>query len=426
MRNLLLTLLLSLLFISCNKQDFMKDNDKSMVYIPSSGFVLRKAWEKESGEYTINLGVYCSGLRSGSNGIYVGFEIDESLIDAYNQDITQRYSGQIEMLPKEYWSIESNEVFIPKGDVDGNIPIIINTDKLKQSGLKYGEIRYAIPVRLTGSSEYKLHGTPEMLTSIIGVTLNKPIFYFRDNRLEQSTLASCLLYSNKPVVQKYYLISEGIETDKEYTVEVVAHPDFLAANQLLLPSDAWKLESNKVKFEKGYTEAPLAVTIYPDKIEFLKTFYLPISISSVSNYSFDENRSTLLLKLEVKNDYEWSYISKMMVTNTTTKRNSSHQVDKKPISIASDIIEMQMATNDTVAGKEADNKYFNLKIIPTDNKQKWNVELIKTRRSPATLELTPDKESYYDWDYETFHLFYRFKDSGGNYIEVEEIMEAQF
>ena len=120
-----------------------------------------------------------------------------------------------------------------------------------------------------------------MLTSIIGVTLNKTIFYFRDNRLEQSTLASCLFYSNKPVVQKYYLISEGIETDKEYTVEVVAHPDFLAANQLLLPSDAWKLESNKVKFEKGYTEAPLAVTIYPDKIEFLKTFYLPI-YSSVS------------------------------------------------------------------------------------------------------------------------------------------------
>jgi len=87
MRNLLLTLLLSLLFISCNKQDFMQDNDDSIVYIPSSGFVLRKVWEKESGEYTINLGVYCSGLRSGSNGIYVSFEIDESLIDVYNQDI---------------------------------------------------------------------------------------------------------------------------------------------------------------------------------------------------------------------------------------------------------------------------------------------------------------------------------------------------
>ncbi len=426
MKRLLLTLLFPFLLYSCIDVSHMKDNDEARVYIPSSGFVLRKAWEKESGEYLIQLGVYCSGLRSGSNGFSVGFEIDKSLIDTYNQDITQQYSGQIEMLPTEYWSIESKEVFIQKGNVDGTISIIIHTDKLKQSGLDYNEIKYAIPVRLTNSSEYKLHETPEMLSSIIGITLNKPVFYFRDNRLEQNTLASRVLYSEKPVVQKYLLVSEGVETDRDYTVEVAAHPGFLTSNQELLPSDAWKLESNTVKFEKGNTEASLPVTIYPDKIEFLKTFYLPITISSTSNYSADENRSTLLLKLEVKNDYEWSYISRMSVTNTVSGRNSSHQVNKQPVSIANDIIQMQMATNNTVAGYAGNNKWFNLKIIPTDDKRKWDVELIKTSWSPSTLELTPGKESYYDWDYETFHLFYRFQDYYGSYIEVEEIMEAQF
>lgn len=428
MRNIVFMICLSLVFFSCNNEEHLEDSDASQIYIPASGFSIHKAWESETGTDLINIDVYCSGLRKGGNGISVGYEVDESLITKYNQDITQKYSGDIEMLPAKYWSVESNKIDIPKGEVQGSLVFKIDTKGLKESGLYYNQVKYAIPIRLTNTSEFKLHESEEKISAIVGVTLNKPVFYFGDNRNGQNTLSMRLLYAKEPIVNKYLLVSEGIDTDREYTVDIEPNPDFLADNQELLPNDAWKLETNKIKFEKGFTEASLPITLFPDKIQFLKTFYLPLTISSVSNYYIDKMRSTLLLRIEVKNDYEWAYESKMLVINKGTGRSSTHQVGKKPVSISHDEIQMQMATDKTIAGYKANNKYFNLKIIPTDNKNKWNVELKRIKWSPKTLELTPDKESYYDWERETFHLFYRFKDyyDDTRYIEVEEIMEAQF
>jgi hypothetical protein len=97
-----------------------------------------------------------------------------------------------------------------------------------------------------------------------------------------------------------------------------------------------------------------------------------------------------------------------------------------------------MITNNTIAGGTTgtsttyNNKYYRLKIIPNAaDKNKWGVQIILitdmgTSNSPATLEFRPDKESYFDWDNETFYLFYRFKHSDGKWINADEILEAQF
>jgi len=71
-------------------------------------------------------------------------------------------------------------------------------------------------------------------------------------------------------------------------------------------------------------------------------------------------------------------------------------------------------------------------VIPNPaDKRHWGVEIIRitdegSANSPVDLELTPGMDSYYDWDYETFYLFYRWKNSSGFWIEVTEILAAQF
>ena len=95
-----------------------------------------------------------------------------------------------------------------------------------------------------------------------------------------------------------------------------------------------------------------------------------------------------------------------------------------------------MVKNSTIAGMTSlsyssssafSNKYMRIKIIPTDNPEHYDIELIKitdmssTNNSPATLELIPDTDSYYNSVREEFVLNYRFQDSKGYWNEVTEI-----
>lgn len=436
---LLLPIVLS---ISCSNESVIEDNDAyAKVYFPSNGFTLRQAWEVEGNKFPINLDVYCSGLREGSKGsIKVGYEVDESLINAYNDDITQEYAGDITLLPGDCYSFADNEIEIPKGEVQGHLQIILDIAKMKAMGMQYNKVQYAIPIRLKSSSSYKLHDSEQMLCTLVGIDLGKPVFYFRENRNGPSPIGVRMMYASEPTVSKQILVSEGVPSDKDYTVNIEPDPDFLSDDQPLLPADAWQLESQTVTFKKGYNTAELAIRFFTDKIAFQKTFYLPLKISSTSEYAADPSRSTLLFKIEVKNDYEWPYVSKMTMTSMgpdgkTLGMGSSLQLQKKTVSTSKDQIWVDMFADESgwynfmgyYAWFGGD---FEIKVTESNDKNKWGVELMATENSPYGFEPTPGKESYFDWDNETFHLFYRFiardyYSSYWEYIEVEELMEAQ-
>ncbi len=94
---------------------------------------------------------------------------------------------------------------------------------------------------------------------------------------------------------------------------------------------------------------------------------------------------------------------------------------------------MQIAMNKTIAGATSqtgtsttfNNKYMRIKIIPTDDPTHYDIELIKvddsgSKNSPASLELMPDVDSYFNYSMEEFVLNYRWKDSKGYWMEVTE------
>lgn len=425
MRKISLALMLLVLFASCEKNEVLVDIDNPTVIIPSNGVSINTVWMHESSEYTANVQVYCSGLISGAKqDISIEYEINPTIIDEYNIDITNEFAGDIQTLPSDCYKVESNTVIIPKGETYANIPITVYTNKLIEKGLTLNEFKYAIPLRLKSTNAYQLHESPNMITVIYAVVLDKPGFIFWANRSTQSQIGVRAIYSSEPTKLDYLIKSIGIPTDASYDLTIDVNPSFLSASQTLLPESAYRIEKSQITLPAGKTDVSLPISIISENIEFGKEFYLPVRIASSSKYEPNSAKNTLLLKVQVKNDYEWTYVSKITLQNTTSGRSGSWQGNKAPTSVSSDVIKLQGVAGYWIADVGIGSLYYNLKVIKTDNKNKWDVELVRIAQTPATFVLHP--ESYYDWDNETFHLFYKLIANGNHIVEVSEILEAQF
>lgn len=434
-------ILLAILCMGCS-QDVWLNNETPKVYIPKNGLSINKAWILESSEYTINLSAYCSGLRpeKQNSDIVVTFSVEPQLIDDYNNaEIQEEYSGKIVELPADCYSFADNKIVITKGKSHGDVPIKINLQKMKELGLQTNEVKYAIPVRLQSTSMYNLQENGSMLNAIYCITLDEPSFYFWDNRdISNNVISKKVMVNdeNKNDQYQFRIVSYGLTSGEEYTLNLAVDQSLIPDGGILLPNNAYEFPAT-VKIASNAIDAYFSINMTNNNVEFGKTFYLPIVIKSASKYGPNADRSILMLKITAKNDYEWKYASKMSIS--LDKRSVESAGEKSFISYSRDIVDLPIFTEyiDLLDNWDYGAAYnyipysLRLKIIPTDNKNKHKVELIKVIKdnwgytNPSTLELDPEKESYFDWDYETFHLNYRYKDSDGNWINISEILEAQ-
>lgn len=438
MKKYYLIILMALLFAGCS-DDVWLDHETPKVYIPKNGFSINKAWLQGIPEYTVELSAYCSGVRPANRNkeVTVNYTLAPELITEYNNDITQEYSGKIIELPADCYSFTSDKIVIPQGMSHGEVGININLQKMKDLGLKPNEVKYAIPVKLNSTSDYILQDQPKMLGAIYCITVEEPSFYFWDNRgedIDMKEIGEKVLYGGENKTNDYKISSFGVPAGVEYTLSLAVNLTAVPKGGILLPENAYEMPATvTIPATATAIDVVLPIKLINNNIAFKTTYYLPVSIKSASKFGPHATKSTLLLKINVKNDYEWNYKSLLNIECEGNQRTSGYSVTKVPTSESKDMLRIQMITNNTIAGATAtgtssstfNNKYYYLKIIPADNKNKYNIELVKEATSPASLELIPDKESYYDWDYETFHLFYRFKDNSGKWVNVSEILEAQ-
>lgn len=443
-----LLILLSVFLITGCTEKIWEDHDDPRIYIPKSGFSVNKAWLLDGNEYTIELSAYCSGIRpeNRKNDITVHYSIDPSIIAEYNSDDTQEYQGQIVELPADCYTLESSDIVIPKKQNHGELNIRINLAKVKALGLGLNEIKYAIPVRLQSTSQYNLQEDEKMLKAIYCVSIDEPTFYFWDNREQESgakTIEQKVRYGSDNVERAFRIMAYGLGQmmSEDYTLTIGVDASAVPAGGELLPENAYEMP-NSVTYEKGATDAYLPVKFINNNVNFRKTYYLPVEISATSKYRPDAQKAKLMLKIQAQNDYEVDYSSVMTVSYKGLSEVSG-KTTKSPVSLSEDML--YFSTMLTKYFNGADNydysaKYYiyysyAIKIIPTADKNKYGVELIKTDssitgknwygyQSPVTLELDPDKESYYDYDYERFYLNYRYK-KNGEWVTVTEILEAK-
>jgi hypothetical protein len=435
-RLLLIPIVLAMLVGSCSKSDVWLDHNDPRIYLPQWGVSFNTAWMLETNEYPINFGVYLSGVRpdNQNENVLVTFSIKQSLITDYNNDVTQLYSGQLQALPANCYEVTGTSVTIPKGSNSGYIPVKIKVNLVNALPKVDGggnAILYAIPFFLESASKHNLTADPRGREGLCVIELDSPRFYFWNNRNGRSAVGRRVLYGQTPITENFKVTSYGLSNDQAYTLNFAVDPSAVPPGGQLLPANAYELPLSSVEIPAGKYEASFPVKILNNNIAFRETFFLPVAITSASKYGPDTEKGVLLLRVEVKNDYEWSYVSQITSLLTQTGRAQNYSASKSPVSHDAETIRLQMSTNGTNAGTTFNNKFYRLKVIPNlTNNRKWGVELIRitgegAADSPVSLELNPNKESYFDWEYETFYLNYRWL-SGTFWVEVSEIMEAQF
>ena len=442
--------------VSCQKPEkIWEDNANPEVFFPRSGYTQQTVWDVTSGTYDTYLGIYCGGLRPANqkSTITVTCAVDGGLVDAYNADITQQYQGELVALPSDCYSIASTSVAINPGEVDTKLPIKFNVAAVKAAAAANPGKRLVIPLKLTGTSLYSLSADKAFTETLMEVNVSEPAFYFFCNNYGVNLESTKLIYGTQNNKYKYDVIAEGVP-DGNYTVNFAYNPAALEEfypGMDILPEDAVSITPSSVYKDRS-NHAFLEFELFPEKLGFFKTYYLPISISSASEYGGDATLGNFFMTVEMKNEYEKTYSSTLMVSNAEynealpnfvgdVTRSGAYSAKKSGTTFDSDVLEITLCANNTIAGATADkasattynNRYFRLKIVPTNDKSHYGVEYIivtdkaKKNNTPDFFEADPTRESYYDWNEEKFILNYRWKHiakKDTNWVYVQEVMQA--
>ena len=140
------------LFCSCEKyNDFTTDFDYTAVYFGSQKPLRTVVARRGSENMQIKIGSAIGGLRENTEGYWVDFEIDESLLSSVAG------ADKFTMMPEDYYrmEVENNRIIIPKGKFLGDFPFIIDREKFTSDPDAVNKT-YAIPLRLTDTSADKI------------------------------------------------------------------------------------------------------------------------------------------------------------------------------------------------------------------------------------------------------------------------------
>lgn len=434
---------LSLLAVSCKPVDW-GDNANPEVFIPRHGITNTTVWDVTTGTFDTYLGVYCGGVRpeNQTNSIDVTFAVDNGIIDTYNADITQQFSGEIVALPSDCYTINTNYANIPAGEVDGKIPVKFDVAKVKAAIEANPGKKLVIPFRLSNTSFYSLSADESFNECMMEVNVSEPNFYFFCNNYGIIIQAAKLVYGSKDNVYKYDVMANGVP-DGDYTINFKIDQDALDAfypGNEIIPADAVVLKEQST-YKNNVNHAMLQFELIPEKLEFFKTYYLPVTMTC-SEYAGEETVGNFFMTVEMKNEFEKSYASNLSVYSEATDRSRTYSAKKNAATYASDVFEINIATNNTIAGAKAgstsattyNNRYVRIKVIPTADKSHYDIEYVpvtdKSNKKQNTMdffEAVPDAENYYDWNLEKFVLNYRWKHiekKDTTWVVVNEVMQA--
>lgn len=434
---------LSLFAVSCQEQNW-GDNANPEVFIPRHGITNATVWDVTSGTFDTYLGVYCGGVRpeNQQNTIDVTYAVDNSIVDVYNADITQQYSGSVVVLPADCYTLSSSTVTIPAGSVDTQIPIKFNVAAVKAALEANPGKKVVIPIKLTGTSLYNISADKAYAECMMDINVSEPNFYFFCNNYGIITQAAKLIYGSKDNNYKFDVMANGVP-DGNYTINFKIDQDALDAfypGNEIIPADAVVLNPQSTYKDK-VNHAMLEFQLIPEKLEFFKTYYLPVTMTC-SEYAGEETVGNFFMTVEMKNEFEKGYSSNLSVYSEATDRTRAYSAKKNAVTYASDIFEINIATNNTIAGAKPtsttattyNNRYIRIKVIPTADKSHYDIEYIpvtdKSNKKQNTMdffEAVPDAENYYDWNLEKFVLNYRWKHiekKDTSWVVVNEVLQA--
>lgn len=431
--------------VSCQKETSWADDGTPEIYFTPAGISEARIWNYDSGSYETQIGVNLCGIRPANqvNSITVSYAVDDNIVTAYNNEITNEFSGNIVALPSDCYTVTGTSVTIEQGEVAAKIPVTFNTKALAALEREPGK-KYVLPLRLTGTTMHNLSSDENLTTLMYSVTMEEPSFYFFANKDGVFDLTYKMVYGGNNLDDEYKIAAFGVP-EGNYPITVEYDEEALKAThpkETILPKDAYTVVSDNLVYHNERDMAKLVLRYNQDKMEFGKSYFLPLTITSAAPYKANESLKTIYINVQMRNEYEKLYGSVMSVNAESTKRTASYSAKKTPVTYAADMIEMELATKNTIAGAKVDattsatynGRLIRIKIIPTADKTHYNIEYVpvtdgtKKTNTPDGFEPIPDTENYYDWMEEKFVLNYRWKHvekKDTSWVNVSEIMSAK-
>lgn len=430
---------------SCGNDDIWGDIDSPEVYFTPSGITEATVWNYDSGEYEASIGVNVNGVRPANQAgsITVTYAVDSKIVTDYNSDITNEFSGDVIELPSDCYAVKGNAVTVEPGEVSAKLRVVFNTKALaaleKQEGKKY-----VIPLRLTSTSMYNLSADESLTTLMYSVTMAEPSFYFFANKDGVFDITYKYIYGCNNLDDEYLIAAFGVP-EGEYSLAVGYDEAALTAThpgETILPKDAYTIVSDNLVYRSEREMAKLVLRYNPEKMEFGKSYFLPLTITSADPYKADDAFKTIYINVQMKNEYEKLYGSVMSVNAESTNRTAAYSAKKTPVTYSADMVEMELATKNTIAGAKVDatsssaynGRLIRIRVIPTADKTHYDIEYVpvtdgtKKTNTPDGFEPIPGSENYYDWMEEKFVLNYRWKHAekkDTSWVNVSEVMSAK-
>lgn len=152
--------LLSLTSCESGDQDF-PDFQHTTVYFANQSYVRTVELGEDpevdltnDNAHQISINVTMGGQYGNKQDIIVDFQVDPTLCD----NVKFEDGNDITVMPSDYYSLESNQICIPKGSLQGGVKVHL-TDAFF-ADVKSKENNYVIPLRITG-----VHGADSVLES---------------------------------------------------------------------------------------------------------------------------------------------------------------------------------------------------------------------------------------------------------------------
>ena len=191
------------------------------------------------------------------------------------------------------------------------------------------------------------------------------------------------ILDNLNLKYKYDVIAEGVP-DGNYTVNFAYNPAALEAfypGMDILPEDAVTITPSSVYKDRS-NHAYLEFELFPEKLGFFKTYYLPITITSASEYAGDAVLGNFFMTVEMKNEYEKTYSS-------TTPANHIISIDP-----SSGLVQPGDTVTVNAAAKGTTGKYQYAVMYKKLTSEKWTVA--QKYGKNAEITLTPGTATDYE------------------------------
>ncbi|MDJ1467395.1 BT_3987 domain-containing protein [Xanthocytophaga flava] len=244
-----------------------------------------------------------------------------------------------------------------------------------------------------------------------GTTVNSGLQYFANSALLNDP-------AHPTFTATYAVTIQGkVNKDVAFTIDTPeeALDDYIATDKInyqMMPDSAYEFVNTTATIKSGETYAEFQVKFHLDKIDFTKDYMLPVTAVNDAGLPTSSNHGFVYFHV-VGNPYAGAY--KSTYTLERAESASANYVEDPKVLVAQDkeVLKQQ-------AGKQPFSNNTGITFLFYVNED--NTVTIESDPE-AAVQITPSsKTSTYDPATKTFHLYYEYLNTAGNYRRFSETL----